>query len=346
MQRRDFIKKSGIAVGALALAPSLLRSCRKVPSAAPPVFNYTSAYGVQTLRIWSSLIQEPVHLFALADTHLYETDERNAPYHAYSARMEGAYNAVPHYRTHQPTTPAASFRESMEIAAKSPADAVIHLGDLVSFPSEYSIEYASALIQAMGKPFYYTSGNHDWNYEGLDDQDKFKARDEWIHRLKPFYPEGVNPYMYSVEIKGVKLIFIDDSADDILPEQLDFFRKEVAEGKPSLLLMHIGQAFPGHDSFYLGYPRHRPVYTPGKGLSMLSKADGTHARRIEQFFDQVMKASREDNLLATVVGHEHDVRSEEAENHRQFVLPFNADGSYTDIYLLPLDADHPYEGYE
>ena len=334
MDRRNFLKNAA-ALSAAATFPSFL-SCTGKNTRRSPAFNYTSAYGVQTLRIWSEDIREPVHLFAMADTHLFEADERNAPYHTYSARMEGAYNVVPHYKTHQPTTPALAFRESLQIASESDADAIIHLGDLVSYPSEYSIEYAAGLIQNCGKPFYYVSGNHDWNYEGLDDEDKMKARQQWIHRLKPFYREGVDPLMYSVDIKGVKLIFIDDSADDVTPEQIEFFRQEVAQGLPCLLLMHIGQAFPGHDTFYLGYPRYEPSYSPESGLSMCSKADGHHATQIERFFREVLQAGREHQLLATVVGHEHDVRTEEVENHRQFVLPFNGNGSYTDIYLLPL----------
>lgn len=347
MKRREFLSHAGSAAMVTALSPGLLSSCAaREKSPAAPAFNYTSAYGVQTLRIWSPLVREAVHLFALADSHLYEADERNAPYHPYSARMEGAYNEVAHYRTHRPTTPAAAFRECMEVAAASPADAIVHLGDLVSYPSEHSIEYASALIRKSGKPFYYVSGNHDWNYEGLDDDDKTAARERWMPRLKPFYNEGVNPLMYSVVIKGVKLIFIDDSADTVSPEQIDFFCREVRWDGPSLLMMHIGQAFPGHDSFYLGYPRFRPVYTPGRGLAMLSKADGSHEPQIERFFAEVLRASRETGLLATVVGHEHDIRSEEVENHRQFVLPFGGNGSYTDILLLPLSESVPYTGYE
>ena len=334
MDRRLFLKTSA-AAGAAAAIPGVI-ACTGQGTRRSPAFNYTSAYGVQTLRIWSEEIRESVHLFGMADTHLFEADERNAPYHAYSARMERAYNVVSHYQTHQPTTPAAAFRESLQIASESDADAIIHLGDLVSYPSEYSIEYAADLIRACGKPFYYVSGNHDWNYEGLDDEDKIKARETWMHRLKPFYREGVDPLMYSVIIKGVKLIFIDDSADDVTPAQIEFFRREVAQGLPSLLLMHIGQAFPGHDTFYLGYPKYEPVYTPEEGLSMYAKADGHRAAQIERFFREVLEAGREHKLLATIVGHEHDVRTEEVENHRQFVLPFNGNGSYTDIHLLPL----------
>ena len=129
MKRREFLSHAGSAAMVTALSPGLLSSCAaREKSPAAPAFNYTSVYGVQTLRIWSPLVREAVHLFALADSHLYEADERNAPYHPYSARMEGAYNEVAHYRTHRPITPAAAFRECMEVAAASPADAIVHLG--------------------------------------------------------------------------------------------------------------------------------------------------------------------------------------------------------------------------
>ena len=339
ISRRRFLRTAGVAAVGAALSPSdiLLSADRKKKGLpAGPVCNYRFADGVGTLRIWSSDVREPVRLFVIADTHLWESDAREEPYSRFSARMHAAYNQVSHYRTLQPTTPAACFRETLETARKIQPDAIVHLGDLVSYPSEYSIEYASGLIRETGIPFYYVSGNHDWCYEGFE-SDAFKHRETWMSRLKPFYPEGVNPLMYSIDVKGVKLIFIDDSVDDVTPEQIDFFRNEVRQGIPSLLMMHIGQYLPGHDTFYLGYiPGYRAGFHPGRGVEMLDKQAG-HVRTIERFYREVRRASREDKLLATVAGHNHDVRTEEAEGIRQFGVPFNGNGSYTDLYILPAE---------
>ena len=347
ISRRNFIKTaSAAAAGAVLATPeatamqSLLgtrHNSKKLAPASGTVYNYSGSNGVQRLQIWSPAIKEPVHLFVISDTHLWESDARNEPYAKFSARMHAAYNSVPHYRTHQPTTPAASFKETMAIAKESQPDAIVHLGDLVSYPSEYSIEYAESVIKETGLPFYYISGNHDWCYEGYE-SDPFKHRDTWMPRLKPLYPEGADPLMYTKEVKGVKLILIDDSVDNVTPDQIEFFRKEVSTGAPSLLMMHIGLYLPGHDTFYMGYPAYTPKYHYGKGLEMVSASgDGSHADNIERFFDEVMLATDKSQLLATIAGHNHIMKSEEIGLHRQFVVPFNGDGSYTDLYLLPAE---------
>lgn len=298
-------------------------------------FNYTSADGVQTLSIWSPWIKEDIHLFVIADSHLYESDSRNEPYKAFSARMAAAYNQVPHHVTHRMTTPAQSFREVMETAKRKRPDAIIHLGDLVSFPSELSIEYAASLIKECGLPFYYISGNHDWCYEGFE-ADPFKHRATWMPRLRPLYPEGVDPLGYTKTVKGLKLILLDDSTNDVTPDQVEFFRKEVSCGMPTLLMMHIGLYLPGHETYYLGYPDYKPVLSAAEGLQMRSAKDpAIRASNIEALFREVMRASDSEQLLATVVGHNHVVKTEEIALSRQFVVPFAGNGSYTDLYLHP-----------
>ena len=66
-----------------------------------------------------------------------------------------------------------------------------------------------------------------------------ELRETWINkRLLPLY-KGRNPLMYSVEVKGINLVNIDNSYYEILPEQLEFYKTEVKKGKPTLLMMHI-----------------------------------------------------------------------------------------------------------
>lgn len=344
--RRKFIKTAAAAAvltsqNALAAAPHQATAGeaghKKSHSGQQNWFNYTSTSGVQTLSIWSPYVKENIHLFVISDTHLFETDERNLPYQQFSARMAKAYNSVPHHDSRQPTTPAAALRESFEIARSKQPDAIVHLGDLVSFPSEYSIEYAAGLIKEYGMPFYYISGNHDWCYEGFE-SDPGKHRSIWLKRLEPFYPEDVNPLQYSVTVKGVKLIFIDDSTGDITQEQIEFFRKEVSENVPSILMMHIGLFFPGHENFYLGFPDFIPTLSADGKLKMISPKDGSHATNIELFWSEVVRANKHNNLLSLVVGHNHIVKAEEVGPLRQFVVPLNADGSYTDLYIHPATA--------
>lgn len=337
LSRRSFIKTAPAVAATAAMAPRAAlagEAAKKTKRQPLNCYNYTSISGVQNLSIWSEWIKEDIHLFVLADTHLFETDARNLPYSEFSARMSKAYNSVPHHESHQATTPAVSLKESLEIAGEKRPDAVVHLGDLVSFPSEYSIEYAARLFRQCGLPCYYISGNHDWCYEGFE-ADAQKHRATFMPRLKPLYPEGVDPLQYSIVIKGLKLIFIDDSTGDVTDGQIEFFRKEVAEDIPSILMMHIGLFLPGHESFYLGFPDYIPTLGADGAVQMISAADGSHAANIERFHAEVQRANAHNKLLAVVAGHNHVVKAEEIGPLRQFVVPLNADGSYTDLHIHP-----------
>ena len=103
-------------------------------------------------------------------------------------------------------------------------------------------------IEAIGIPYIYIAGNHDWHYEGMTGELEL-LRDKWIKkRLMPLY-QGNNPLMAAYDIKGIRFLAIDNSTYEINDKQLIFFSEQVASGLPLVLLIHI------------------PMYAPGKKIS-------------------------------------------------------------------------------
>ena len=112
------------------------------------------------------------------------------------------------------------------------------VGDIVSFPSEAAIDWVMSQLTRQQVPYIYVAGNHDWHYEGMEGSLQ-QLRATWIERrLKPLY-QGQNPLMSSHDVRGVRFLAVDNSNYEILPEQLDFFRTQVATGMPLVLFVHI-----------------------------------------------------------------------------------------------------------
>ena len=134
------------------------------------------------------------------------------------------------------TNPKKAFEQALVFSKESNADVITLVGDIFSFPSELAIEWVISKIEAIGIPYIYIAGNHDWHYEGMKGKLDL-LRDKWIKkRLVPLY-QGNNPLMAAYDIKGIKFIAIDNSTYEINDEQLKFFSEQVESGLPLILLI-------------------------------------------------------------------------------------------------------------
>lgn len=105
------------------------------------------------------------------------------------------------------------------------------LGDIFSYPSEYAIEWADSILRDARLNYVYVAGNHDWHYEGMPGSSE-DLRKTWIDkRLLPLY-QGHNPLYYAVDVKGVRVLVIDNSTYEISAEQLAFFKEQARTGLP------------------------------------------------------------------------------------------------------------------
>ncbi|MDD2597899.1 MAG: metallophosphoesterase [Kiritimatiellae bacterium] len=287
------------------------------------------ALDTNRVRFFSPSVQSKLTLLVAGDTHLFLDDARGAPFTQYSGRMAKAYNQTRHFKTGAVTNPQACFEQTLAEAKKRSADLLVLVGDIFSFPSEAAIEWAHRKLQESGVLFLYVAGNHDWHYEGMAGTGA-ALRAEWTaKRLLPLY-QGRNPLMASVEVKGIRFVVIDNSTNEILPEQLDFWRAQVAGGTPMVLLMHIPLYAPGRGiNFGCGHPQWGAQSDKNWEIERRLKwPESGHTVTTLAFCHEVFAAP---NLLGVFAGHTHKQSLDCVNGVPQFVTEANATGGYLDV---------------
>lgn len=270
----------------------------------------------------------------VADTHLFRDDERGAPFLQFSQRMARAYNQTKHFVSGEPTNPEDSFVAALRRSQDSGTDLLALVGDLFSFPSEAAVEWVQRRLAGAGIPYQYTAGNHDWHYEGmagpLED-----LRSTWSReRLSPMH-QGSNPLMSVREIHGVRVVMLDNSNYEILPEQLEFFRREVRSGKPMLLMVHIPLYAPGRPlGFGCGHPDWGARNDRSFELERRERwRESGHTDTTRTFHREVFLAP---GLLGVFAGHVHRPSLDVVNGIPQFVTEANAVGAWMEIEVLPV----------
>ncbi len=330
VSRRDFMLTTALAGATLPFSGCVRPSPTGLKKGGIPRSFATEGNRV---RFFSPALRTPLKIMVIGDTHLFMDDVRGAPFTPYSGRMANGYNRTKHFRTGAPTNPQESFEKTLALAKESRVDLLALVGDIFSFPSEAGIEWVLAQLNASGVPYLYIAGNHDWHYEGMAGSET-ALRAEWTgKRLRPLY-QGQHPLMGVREINGVRFVTIDDSTYEILPEQLAFFRDQVASGLPLVLLMHIPLYAPGRSvGFGCGHPawnaendrnwkiERRPQW-PQKG----------HTATTLAFHREVFSAP---NLLGVIAGHIHHPSLDCVQGLPQFVVESNATGAYLTAEFMP-----------
>lgn len=285
------------------------------------------------VRLICPELVRPFSALMIADTHLFRDDERGEAFRQFSARMAKAYNQTKHFQTGEATNPELGFTGALQAAAKAKVEFLALVGDIVSFPSEAAIGWAREQLRATGLPWLYTAGNHDWHYEGMEGSlDTLRAT--WCQRrLTPLYP-GESRLMSVNEVHGVRLVALDNSTNEILPEQLRFFREQVATGKPIVLFVHIPLYAPGRSlGFGCGHPDWGAHSDTGYKLERRVKwREGGHTRATLDFHREVFAASQ---LLGVFAGHTHRASVDVVNGIPQFVTDANAMGGYLLLDFVP-----------
>jgi predicted phosphodiesterase len=286
------------------------------------------------VRIYSDKIQKPVKIIMASDTHLWMDDARGDAFRQYSGRMAKAYNQTKHFITGEATDPNQSFQQIIQLTNDSKADLLTLPGDIFSFPSEAAIDWSMQQLASLSVPFQYTAGNHDWHYEGMEGS-LVNLRKEWSEkRLKPLYQKE-NPLMSAIDINGVRIISIDNSVNEILPEQLQFFKQHVISGKPLLLFVHIPLYAPGRKTgFGCGHPDWGWDIDKGFEIERRERwPKSGHTKTTMDFHQQVFNAP---NLLGVFAGHIHRPSMDVINGIPQFVTEANATGAYLEILVNPV----------
>ena len=313
----------------LAILPQLLSGLQRAKPGPEVIYSSTGP----NINIYSTEVSDTVRLMVFADTHLWMSDEREEPYREYSARMAGAYHSVKHFQTGAPTTPEESFVATIRLAQQRDVDAIAMLGDIVSYPSERAIEWVGEVLDTIAIPCYYTSGNHDWHYEGMEGSSE-SLREMWRgERLMSLFGDN-DPDAYAVEVGDVRLLLVDDSNYKITPEQRDAVAAEVKSGKPFILLHHIPFYAPSRSvSFGIGHPEWGAATDKNYKIERREQwpVEG-HAEVDYEFYDLATTAP---NLLASIAGHVHSYGVDIIHGRPHYTVGANAQGAYYIVNIMP-----------
>lgn len=328
MKRRSFLLGAGGATAALGI-----RVHGATGASAQESSRGSFALDGTRVRLFTPACREAVRILMVADTHLFRDDQRGAPFIQFSSRMARAYNQTKHFLTGEPTDPERAFESAMKRAREWKPDLLALVGDIVSFPSEAAVEWVMGKVSAVGIPFQYTAGNHDWHYEGMEGA-LSGLRSTWTReRLAPLH-QGQDPLVSVREIGGVRVAMLDNSNYEILPEQLAFFRAEVRSGKPFLLMVHIPLYAPGRPlGFGCGHPEWGAKNDRGYELERRERwPESGHTEATRAFHREVFQAP---NLLGVFAGHVHRPSLDVVNGIPQFVTEANAVGAWMEIEVLP-----------
>lgn len=338
MRRRTFLQAgaAGISLGTAAansIAAPQANAVGTDQSATGKTARHSFALDGNRVRFYSADVQKPTSVLVVADTHLFTDDERGEPYRRYSQRMAAAYNTTQHFQTGDATTPTKSFEQVLQRAQEQNVDMLALVGDIFSFPSEAAIDWVGEKLEGSKQRYFYVAGNHDWHYEGMPGSLE-ELRSTWIdRRLKPLY-QGRHPLMSFHDVGDVRILAIDNSHYQILPEQLAFFRQQVKTGKPLLLTVHIPLFAPGRPmGFGCGHPEWGAKSDRNFELEQRPRWPAAgHTQATLDFHREVFSTP---NLLGIFAGHTHRNSVDVIHGIPQFVTDDNASGGYMDVELLP-----------
>ena len=239
------------------------------------VSHYLGNNGILPATIKIPGYNDSLKIIQITDVHISIADEKEADMMVYGERMHKAYmNPRKHYALDTSETTFEYFDDILQKAKKDKVDLLLLTGDIVNFPSAVSVKYVYDRLIATGIPWLYTSGNHDWHYEGLPGTPD-SLREVWTKKsLLPLY-QGLNPLSYSTVIKGINFIGIDNSTMEVNESQTRFLQEQLKKPEPIVMLSHI--------------PYNLNNKTSDKGM-------GT-------FMDVIL--SNSDKIIAIFTGHHH-----------------------------------------
>lgn len=332
MNRRNFIGASALAGLGLTLnAPASNDRQEELKN-----FRGTFSANDNQMAIYTRAPVQPAKILHITDTHLSMDDDRGAPYREFSARMAAAYNSNVHFQTGERHSAEKSFELTLETAQKEKVDFIALTGDIFSFPSEAAVEWVRQQLEETKIPYAYVAGNHDWHFEGMSGSAQ-EIRETWTEKcLTPMY-QGNHPLYAAYDLNGIRLVCIDNSTYEILPEQWAFFKEQTNTDLPLLLLIHIPLYMPGRS---MGYGCGHPQW--GEKTDRNYKIERREKWRKEGHTNITMDFCRDvfdaPNLLAVLAGHTHRQSLDIKNGIPQIVSRENACAYYAKLNIETLNG--------
>ena len=210
----------------------------------------------------------PFKIIHLSDTHMTYADMRDG-----ERKVELANKRSQYYRGAEEVLALASDT-ARELGAP-----IFHTGDLCDFVSLANLERAKKFVDENDVTL--AAGNHEFSqYVGEAIEDA-AYRNQSLDKVQAVYKNDIRAY--ARRINEVNFIFLDDGYYKIDRMQLDFLKKELSAGLPTVVLMHTPLYEPDlyaierehHDSGYLLGVPDELVDGYGSERAKLQRADAT-----------------------------------------------------------------------
>ena len=232
-------------------------------------------------------------LYFLADSHITLTDERDTDAVRNKETMRNgnfSFNGILGYRY---------FDAMIADAKKEEADMVILGGDIIDSAMLASVEHVEDQLKTLDMPYYYLTGNHDFEYG--DEYFSEKAYSEYLPRLNTIH--GDRSY-HVAEYEDLIVFTADDSNNQITEDAYKKFEEVIAKGKPVVVCLHVPLEPDTEDDSFI--EQCKEVWRPSDdGHSRVSIGpNGCSMNEItEKFYRQIVK--EESPVFLVLAGHVH-----------------------------------------
>ncbi len=167
--------------------------------------------------------QKPFRLLHASDTHLCHADERD----------DERKNLLAEKRRRVFPNADENLFEISSVAG-SYSCPVAYTGDLIDFVSEANLDTVRSFT--CQNDVFMCAGNHEFSqYVGEAFEDK-EYRNQSLCKVQAAFTNDIR--MSARVINGIKLLAVDNSYYLFDREQLEFLKRECAEGLPAILLLH------------------------------------------------------------------------------------------------------------
>ncbi|MBI2504791.1 MAG: metallophosphoesterase [Candidatus Latescibacteria bacterium] len=272
-------------------------------------------------------LEREVLLFQLSDTHLAEADARDP----HPARQAAAhYQAYFQQRTPGGMAAREVFFRLLERCRSAQPEVLALTGDVLHFPSVAGLELLARNLG--GREYLYTLGNHDWYFP----YGEWSEATRQAHYPRFFALSGGSPACQVREVSGLRVIALDNSTYQVSRAQVEFLRRQLQDGKPCLLLVHIPLCVPSLMPAVMARWQ-APIAMGGEeGWTAETRAKwlvGEVAPSTRTCLELVRQA---ENLVGILCGHIHFPHADEIRTGcHQYVARPGFEGGYRSLTFKP-----------
>ena len=248
-------------------------------------------------------LKQSVQILHIADVHLGLIDERDVEYleickdlgqrfHPRHNNRDSEGNIIPQ---------ETAFQQILEITKQEQVDLLALTGDIVDFPAQANVEYAHRLVDESGVPALYTAGNHDWHFLNRDPTPS--TRRAFLDPLAPLH--GGQADFAQLTIGDLFFVAVDNSTYQIEADQLENTHRALAQGLPTVLLIHIPLSLPTLRPPTIQHKNSNPVLMADPDWPLADRRNYGTGEDLPTTLEFMRLISQAQNLVAIFCGHVH-----------------------------------------